>query len=85
MNYLKYELDASPENTIQVTLDKQANVRLLDSSNFQKYTRGQQLSYFGGLATKSPVNLKVPYHGHWYLVIDLGGFSGTVHASVKVI
>ena len=85
MNYLKYELDAGPENTIQVTLDKQANVRLLDASNFQKYTRGQQHIYYGGLATKSPVNLKVPSAGHWYVVIDLGGYSGTVHASVRVI
>jgi hypothetical protein len=30
MNFLKYEFDAGPADTIPVTLDKQVNVRLLD-------------------------------------------------------
>jgi hypothetical protein len=84
MNFLHYELDVGPNNTIQVTLDKQANVRLLDDHNFQKYRSGQQHNYYGGLAKASPVNLKAPNEGHWHLVIDLGGYSGTIHASVRV-
>jgi hypothetical protein len=84
MNFLHYELEVGPNNTIQVTLDKRANVRLLDDYNFQKYRSGQQHSYYGGLAKVSPVNLKAPNQGHWHLVIDLGGYSGTVHASVRV-
>ena len=85
MNFLKYEVDAGPNNTIRVILDKQANVRLLDSMNFQKYRSGQEHKYYGGLAQVSPVNLKPPYNGHWYVVIDLGGYGGTVRASVQVI
>jgi Domain of unknown function (DUF1883) len=84
MNFLQYELDAGPHNKIQVTLDKQANVRLMDSSNFQRYKAGQEHRYYGGLARVSPITLTAPYQGHWYLVIDLGGYPGTVRASVQV-
>ena len=85
MNYLHYELDVEPHDTVQVNLDRQANVRLLDASNFQKYRSGQQHSYYGGLAKVSPVNLNVPHGGHWHLVIDLGGYGGTVRASVEIL
>jgi len=85
MNYLVYEFDAGPQDTIQVKLDKQANVRLLDSSNFQKYRNGQHHTYYGGHAKKSPVKLKPPRAGHWYVVVDLGGYSGTVRASAEKI
>jgi hypothetical protein len=85
MNYLQYELDAGPNNVVEVTLDTQANVQLMDSSNFQNYQRGQQFRYHGGLATVSPFRLRPPHQAHWHLVIDLGGRAGTVHASVRVL
>jgi hypothetical protein len=84
-NFLHYEVEAGPNNVIRVTLDKQANVRLLDSSNFQRYRSGEQHKYYGGLANVSPINLKPPYQGHWHVVIDLGGYAGTVRASVQVL
>lgn len=80
-NYLHYEFDVGPNDIIQVTLDKPANVRLLDDTNYQKYRTGQQYRYHGGFAEASPVNLIVPHEGHWHLVIDLGGYPGTIHAS----
>lgn len=83
MNFLKYEIDAGPNDVIQVTLDKQANVRLMDWNNFEKYRRGQQHRYYGGHSTNSPVRLRPPHQGHWYVVIDLGGYSGTVRAAVQ--
>lgn len=85
MNYLHYEVDAGPNNTVQVTLDKQANVRLMDYSNYENYRNGRQHRYYGGLATVSPFNIRPPYQGHWHLVIDLGGSAGTVRASVQVL
>ncbi len=81
MNFLKYEFDAGPSDMIQVDVDRQANVRLLDSINFQKYRNGQQHTYYGGHATTSPVKLRPPYQGHWFVVVDLGGYSGTVRAA----
>lgn len=85
MKYLHYDLHVGPNDIIQVTLDKQANVKLMDSINYQNYRAGRQHKYYGGLAKVSPINLKVPYQGHWRLVIDLGEYAGTVHASVQII
>lgn len=50
MNYLHYEFNIGPTNAVEVTLDKQANVRLLDDINYNKYRRGEQHTYYGGLA-----------------------------------
>lgn len=85
MNFLHYELQLGPGEAVQVTLDKQANVRLLDDLNFQRYQRGEQHTYHGGLSKTSPVHLRPPHPGHWHLVIDLGGYAGTVRASVTKI
>lgn len=84
MNYLHYDFQLGPEDVVEVTLDKQANVRLLDDANYARYQRGQTHNYHGGLAQVSPVRLKPPHAGHWHVVIDLGGFAGNVRASVKV-
>ncbi len=85
MNYLHYELELTPGDVVEVTLDKQANVRLLDEMNFSNYKRGERHTYHGGLAKESPVRLPAPHPGHWHLVIDLGGYSGTVRASVRTL
>jgi len=85
MNHLYKELELLPGDIVQVILDKQANVRLLDSSNYENYKRGLRHRYYGGLAKQSPVNIPAPSAGKWYLVIDLGGYSGQVRASVSVI
>ena len=66
-------------------MDKQANVRLLDESNYSKYKRGEKHSYYGGHATTSPFRIHVPRQGPWHIVIDLGGYAGTVRASVRTI
>ena len=85
MNFLHYDLQLESNDIVEVTLDKQVNVRLLDDVNFSKYKRGERHKYYGGLAKKSPVRLKSPSSGHWHLVIDLGGYAGTVRASVRTI
>jgi hypothetical protein len=85
MNYLHYDLNLGQGDIVEVTLDKQANVRLLDETNFSNYTRGQRHTYHGGLAKQSPVRLVPPHAGRWHLVIDLGGYAGTVRASVRTL
>lgn len=85
MNFLHYDVSASSGDIVEVTLDKQANVRLLDSVNFSKYKRGEKHSYYGGHATTSPFRIQVPRPGSWHVVIDLGGYPGTVRASVQTI
>lgn len=85
MNYLHYELQLNANDIVEVTLDKQANVRLLDDINFSNYQNGQSHNYYGGSAKVSPARLRPPYPGHWHLVIDLGGYAGTVQASVRTL
>jgi len=85
MNYLHYEFDLSSGGVVEVTLDKQANVRLLDAANYARYRKGAQHRYYGGLAKESPVRISAPHAGHWHVVIDLGGYPGTVHASARVV
>jgi len=85
MNYLRNEFDAGPDDVIEVTLDGRANVLLLDDQNYQKYQKGQSYRYHGGLANVSPVRLVPPRQGHWNVVVDLGGYAGTVRASVRLL
>jgi Domain of unknown function (DUF1883) len=70
---------------VEVTLSSQANVKLMDSSNFSSYRRGSQHRYFGGHVTRSPFRVQVPSAGHWHVAVDLGGYGGNVRAGVRVI
>jgi hypothetical protein len=85
MNFLHYDLELEPGEVVEVTLDKPANVRLMDEVNFSNYRRGAQHRYHGGLAQRSPVRIGPPRPGHWHLVIDLGGYAGSVRASVRTM
>ncbi|WP_158808351.1 DUF1883 domain-containing protein [Beijerinckia sp. L45] len=85
MNYLHYDLSLGSEEFVEVTLDKQANVKLLDEANFRSYKNGGRHSYYGGLVKKSPFVLAPPRPGKWHLIVDLGGYPGAVRASVRTV
>ena len=87
MKFQQYDLgQLSGSEIVEVTLSgNAANVQLLDSSAFQSYKSGRSHRYYGGHVTRSPVRLKVPHSGHWYIAIDLGGYSGTIRSSVNVL
>jgi hypothetical protein len=87
MKFQKYDLGYRQGGEIvEVTLQgNAANVRLMDSSNFQNYRSGRQHRYTGGHVTRSPVRLPIPHSGHWYLIVDLGGYSGSVRSGVRVL
>ena len=84
-NYLHYEFDLHPDDTVEVILDGPANVRLLDDANFSLYRERKKHRYFGGYAKDSPVQIPVPRPGHWHVVVDLGGYAGTVRATARVL
>jgi len=72
--------------TVVVTLaGTEANVRLMDDSNFRSYRAGRKHHYYGGHAKRSPVRLGVPRSGHWHVAVDLGGYGGNVRSSIKVL
>jgi hypothetical protein len=84
MKFLHWEVDAVEGTVVRVDLDAQANVMLLDNSNFSSYRREGRFNYRGGLARRSPVKLVPPHPGHWHVVVDLGGYAGRVNASISV-
>lgn len=85
MQHVKYDLgQVKRGSTVVVTLDKQANVQLMDSSNYTSYTHGRKYRFVGGLMKKSPASIPVPRDGHWYVAIDLGGSSGRIRSGVRV-
>jgi len=85
MKFLHWEIQADEGAVVRVELDRQANVRLLDDSNFSAYRSGRRHRYQGGLMTRSPATIPVPHSGHWHVVVDVGGYGGRVAASVSVI
>ncbi|SCX59804.1 TIR domain-containing protein [Klenkia marina] len=71
--------------TVVVTLKgNAANVRLMTSSAFSAYKAGRNFRAIQGLVKKSPVRLRIPNGGHWYLVVDLVGLGGRVSSSAHV-
>jgi len=65
-------------STIVVTLSTAANVRLMDSSNFNSFKNGRSHRIAGGgQVRKTPFRIAVPRTGGWYLTIDLIGFKAT--------
>ena len=85
MKHLHYTVNAGPSNCIRVELNKQANVKLMDDINYQRYRSGARYSFQGGLAKVSPALLTPPSHKDWNVVIDLGGYSGSVKATVSIV
>lgn len=87
MKFSYYDLkQCTSGDVVEVTLSGNAvNVFLVDSSNYRSYKAGRKYKYYGGQATRSPVNLQIPRSGHWYLVIDFGGYAGNVRHSMRML
>lgn len=87
MQFVHHDLGQRTRGEIvEVTLSgNAANVRLMDSSNFQSYRNGRNHRCIGGLAKKSPVRLQIPYSGHWHVAVDLIGLGGNVRSSARVL
>lgn len=86
MNFLHHDLgQRSRGEIVEVTLSSAANVRLMDSANFQSYRSGRRHRFYGGQARQSPTRLQIPHSGHWHVAIDLGGYSGRVRTGVRIL
>ena len=85
MEFLHTDFWGGPESVAVVVLDAQCNVLLLSELDFAAYHRGESFTYHGGWATQSPVRLVPPHHGHWHVVVDLGGRAGRVRADVRIL
>lgn len=78
-NFIKYHWNRLEKgSTIVVTLSTAANVRLMDTTNFNAYKNNRSHRYVGGgLVRKSPFRISVPRTGSWYLTIDLVGLKAS--------
>jgi len=87
MNFTQYDLgQLSSGQIVEVTLSgSAANVRLMDSSNFNSFKAGRQHRYIGGLVKQSPYRMQIPSSGRWYVTVDMNGLRGTVRSSARVL
>lgn len=70
---------------VEVTLGYAANVRIMDSSNYSNYKNGRRHNYIGGYVKRTPYKATIPHSGHWYVVIDLGGYGGKISSGARVL
>ena len=62
-----------------VHLAGQANVMLLDNHNYNLYRAGSAYrGYYKGYYKKTPIPMRIPSSGRWYVVADLGGYGGRI-------
>ena len=86
MQFIKHDLgQLSGREVVEVAITSAAYVRLLDGENFRKYHYGRIPSYIGGHYKQSPVRFQIPRSGHWYVVVDLGGYAGEVSSAIRVL
>ncbi|MED2983881.1 DUF1883 domain-containing protein [Bacillus thuringiensis] len=65
--------DSNGSLSVEVHLRHAADVFLVDSNNYRRYTSGQRFEYFGGHYTRTPVTISVQGSGRWYLIVRGGG------------
>lgn len=83
MEFIRSEFQASSGDVVVVSLDRQANVRLFDATNFSRFQSGQNCEFIGGRALRSPIRLSVPRSGTWYVVIEEWGV-GTIRYGIQI-
>ena len=87
MSFIQHDLGYRESgDVVEVALTgNAANVRLMDSPNFNSYRRGQPYRYQGGLAKQSPVRLQIPSSGNWVVAVDMQGLRGTVRSTARML
>ena len=85
-NFTHYDLGQKQRGQIvEVTLTSGANVRLMDSSNFNSYRNGRRHQYIGGLITRSPHRMQIPRTGHWHVTVDVAGLRNGTKSSIRML
>jgi len=84
-NHLHSRLFLKQGDVVEVASDTQANVTLMDDSNYSNYKSGRSYNYYGGFFTHFPAQLAPPRSGYWNVVLDLGGGQAGVRHSIRVV
>lgn len=85
MQFLHKRAYIEAGSKVKITLDKQANVKLMTDSNFNQYKNGRKHMFYGGRALQSPIIIPIPNTGMWNITIDLGIGGGSVKHSIQII
>ncbi len=85
MNFLHYKVRAGPGDVIRVSLSGPANVRLLDTLNYYKYSAGKSFQSSGESTRETSAHFKAPHKAQWHVVVDLKGHDNDVRAYVDVL
>ena len=88
MNHTHYNLGALKKGSVvEVILEgSAANVYLLDTLNYKKYTKRERFMGVGGYQKSSPVRLQAPATAQWHVAVDLpAGSKGTVKSSYRLL
>jgi len=84
-DHLHKRLFLKDGDAVEVDSDTQANVVLMDDSEYSNYKAGRSHRYYGGFFTAFPATLAPPPWGYWNVVLDLGGGRANVRHSMRVV
>ena len=84
-DHLHKRLFLKDGDVVAVTCDTQANVLLMDDSDYSNYKARRSYQYYGGFFTHFPARLTPPRSGYWNVVLNLGGGRATIRHSIRVI
>lgn len=86
MAFTHYDLGHKQAGQIvEVSLTKGANVRLMDTSNFNSYRNNRSHRYIGGLIKRSPYRMQIPRTGHWHVTVDVAGLRDGTRSSIRIL
>ena len=86
MEFTYYDLGYKKAGeVVEVRLTSGANVRLMDTSNFNSYRNGRKYTYHGGLVKRSPFRLKIPRSGNWHVTVDVQGLRNGTKSSIRMV
>ncbi|MGC6232603.1 DUF1883 domain-containing protein [Hafnia paralvei] len=87
MQFLHKRMHLNTGDIVIVECSHQANILLTTDSNFNSYKNQRSFQHHGGggFFERLPARLVAPHSGYWNVTIDLGGGSGNVRHSIRVI
>jgi len=84
MEYIHYQIRVFPHNNIVVTVDKQANIKLLNTIMYERYKSGKHVKASLEFLDSSGTSFKVPYKGEWHVIVEHGNYHGKITARVDI-
>ena len=84
MQYIHYQIKVFPHNNIVVTVDKQANIKLLNNIMYERYKSGKNVKPSLAFLDSGGTSFKVPYKGEWHVIIEHGNYQGELTARVDI-